>query len=560
MFSATNEGGGMGNEDIRKSVMSRRSFVGAAGALAFAAAGVGLAGCSAQGNSETKDDTAWDEEADFVVCGGGTGLAGAIAAQANGASVIVLEKSDQVGGSTTMSGGGVWAPCSSYAIEEGDSREKAEAYLALLRQHQGDEELSMAFLDNTEKMVKLLEEKAGIEWNVSPLCDYHPEWEGGMRKGRAVTAKPAEGETPAMTLVNHMKDSVESNGGIIMTGTPAFALITETTESGTMVIGVEAGTEKKPVRIKANKGVLLATGGFEWDDSLKNGYLRGFAPYNVSSSNNTGDGLRMAMAIGADLANMNECWGQIVWAKDSETKKQMGAPAVATTMDRSKPGRIFVNRHGKRFCDEAGDYDTLARTFYAYEDWGACEYANMPAWLITDQASVDKYTLGKATIGDAMVVSEENIVKGSTLEELADLVGIDAVGLVETVELFNANALEGKDPDFHRGESFFDCTFMTDTAEGIIGTPAATLGAISTPPFYAIEIASGCLGTCGGPKVNANAQVVDTKGRPIEGLYASGNCAGIGAPGSSYGGPGGTIGPALTFATIAGSHATASAE
>lgn len=540
--------------------LSRRKFLSAAGIVAIST-GAAITGCAPSNGQKgsggtTAAEIEWDEEADFVVCGGGTGLAGAVAALSNGASVIVLEKSQQIGGSTTMSGGGVWAPCNPYAIKEGDSPEAAEKYLALLRQKQGDEALSKAFLDNTANMVTLLEENTRIEWKTGALCDYHPEWEGGMKKGRSVSAKPQEGETPAMALVNAMKEAIENGGGKIMTGTPALSLITQQGEDGTEVIGVKAGVESKPINIKANKGVLLSTGGFEWNDDLKNNYLRGFAPYNVSASTNTGDGLRMAMAVGADLANMNECWGQIVWAKDSETRKQNDAPAVATTMDRQKPGRIFVNRHGKRFCNEAGDYDTLARAFYTYEDWGACEYANMPAYLITDDASVQKYTLGKATVGDKMVIAEENIIKADTLEELASLIEVDGTNLVETIERFNEYAALGEDPDFHRGESYLDCTFMTDTSEGVVGTPFATLGPINTPPFYAVEIASGCLGTCGGPKVNANSQVVDTTGNPIKGLYASGNCAGIGAPGSSYGGPGGTIGPALTFAVIAGLHAT----
>lgn len=550
-------------EKCSENLLSRRSFLGTASMVAIAA-GAAVAGCTS-GNEERPSnsnadaaDIEWDEEADFVVCGAGTGLAGAVAAQANGASVIVLEKGKQVGGSTTMSGGGVWAPCSPYALEAGDTKEGAEKYLALLRQNQGDEALSKAFLDNAPIMVSLLEENTRIEWKVGGLCDYHPEWEGGMKKGRSVSAMPQDGETPAMALVNAMKEAVESAGGSIMTDTPAQALITQQGESGTEVIGVKAGSDSKPLYIKALKGILLATGGFEWDDNLKNNFLRGFAPYNVSSSNNTGDGLRMAMAVGADLANMNECWGQIVWARDSESLKQSGAPAVATTMDRQKPGRIFVNRHGKRFCNEAGDYDTLARTFYAYEDWGDCEYANMPAYMITDNASVQKYTLGKATVGDATVISDENIIKADTLEELASLIEVNPENLVETIARFNDYAALGEDPDFHRGESLLDCTFMTDTAEDVIGTPFATLGPISTPPFYAVEVASGCLGTCGGPRVTANAQVVDTQGTPIKGLYASGNCAGIGAPGSSYGGPGGTIGPALTFAVIAGNHATSS--
>lgn len=551
----------MGDKEIKRFDFSRRGFVGTVG-LAMLAAGGSLIGCM---NSEETDsaaladsgqELAWDYETDFVVCGAGTGMAAAVAAQANGASVVVLEKAAQVGGSTAISGGGVWCPCNPFAIEAGDTREKAERYLELLRQDQGSEELSLAFLDNASAMIELLADRANITWKASQSCDYHPEWEGAMTKCRAVSATPKEGQTPAMALVGHLQESIEAAGGTILTETSAVSLVTQQGDSGLQVIGVKAESGSNPIYVKANKGVLLSTGGYEWNDTWKNNFLRGLAPYNVSVSTNTGDGLRMAMSVGADLANMNECWGQVVWAKDSQTRKESGAPAVATTMDRQKPGRIFVNKHGKRFCNEAGDYDTLTRMFYTFEDWGNCEYANLPAYLITDEASMQKYSLGKATVGDAMVVSEENIVKADSLDELAALISVDAKNLNDTVNRFNEYAERGEDPDFHRGESLLDCTFMTDTTEGIIGTPYATLAALTTPPFYAIEIAGGCLGTCGGPKVNSNAQVLDTDGNPIKGLYASGNCAGIGAPGSSYGGPGGTIGPALTFAVIAGNHAS----
>ncbi len=545
--------------------LSRRSFL-KGGVLAGAAvAGANLAACSASssnGSKEAGGAIAWDKEADFVLVGSGSGLAGAIAALHNGASVIVLEKGKTVGGSTILSAGAVWAPNSVYSQEHGDSRENALKYLARLRGDQGDEKLSEAFVDNAQAMLDLLNEAAGVEWKGDTASDYHPEWEGGMKTGHTVIPVKGEDETMAQALIGKMADAIESMGGEILADTPALELIAEKSGEETRVIGVKAGKTSSPINIKANKGVLLATGGYEWNEALKNNFLRGKVLYNQSVSTNTGDGLRMAMAIGADLANMNDSWNQVCWKADSEVANESGGTSLSTAATRQKPGSIIVNGYGKRFCNEASDYDTLGRMFYAFENWGDCSYANLPAWFVCDDDFVQKFGIGGSVVSSGVMsksgsVSAENIIIGESIAELAGKIGVDPDALSSTVARFNEYAEKGEDPDFHRGESYADCSLMADsTNPEIYGTPAATLRALTVPPFYAVEVSIATLGTCGGPKVNENAQVVDTNGNPIEGLYASGNCAGIGAPGCFYSGPGGTIGPGLTFAMIAGNHAT----
>lgn len=546
--------------------VSRRSFLKGSVLAGAVIAGSGLAGCATGApsayDSTGQDSIEWDKEADFVLVGSGSGLAGAVAALCNGASTIVLEKASTIGGSTVLSAGAVWVPNSVYSQEYGDSRENALKYLACLRGDQGDEKLSEAFVDNAQGMLDLLNQAAGVEWKGDTASDYHPEWDGGMKTGHTVIPVKGEDGTMAQVLIGKMADAIESMGGEILTDTPALELVTERTDAGTRVVGVKAGKPSSPIMVKANKGVLLATGGYEWNETLKNNFLRGKVLYNQSVSTNTGDGLRMAMAIGADLANMNDSWNQVCWKADSEVANSAGGTSLSTAATRQKPGSIIVNGKGKRFCNEASDYDTLGRMFYAFENWGDCSYANLPAWFVCDDDFVQKFGIGGSVVSSGVVgksgsVSVENIIIGETVADLATKIDIDPDALTATVERFNMYAEQGIDPDFHRGESYADCSLMADSTDPeIYGTPAATLRPLTTPPFYAVEVSIATLGTCGGPKVNENAQVVDTNGNPIDGLYASGNCAGIGAPGCFYSGPGGTIGSGLTFAMIAGNHAT----
>ncbi|MBK7728019.1 MAG: FAD-binding protein [Gammaproteobacteria bacterium] len=327
-----------------------------------------------------------------------------------------------------------------------------------------------------------------------------------------------------------------------MTSSPARRLIAEHTADGTRVLGVEASIGDKPVRIRARRGVLIASGGFERNREMKTHFLRGPSPYTWGAEGNIGDGIHMAMALGSDLRNMNEVWHQVAYREDAERNGHLrGGISLSAQIERRFAGGICVNRYGERFANEAAAYDVTWQSFHTWENWGDLGYRNIPAFAIFDSSVRNNSTIAGKSASEPL---PDWVVTAGTLPDLARSMNIDPKGLTTTVERFNHYARQGIDPDFHRGESAYD-------RHGEIN-PSATLAPVAVAPFYAAEVTPADLGTCGGVRVNGRAEVIDVFNRPIRNLYASGNTAGIGAPGALYGGGGGTLGPAFTFAFIAG--------
>lgn len=546
------------DEPLKPDLDRRRFLGGAAGTLALGAAG--LAACSAPSSDEARDaarETPWDHEVDVVVIGSGTGLVAALAARVAGLDVLVLEKRKIVGGTTGHSGGVAWIPNNNVMKSEGleDDRQKALTYLTKLAGGQATPELIEAFLDAGPEMVDFVAAHSPLRWRVSKIlgnnADYHPEWPGAMTRGRSLEPVTDRVGLYGPELIGGIQKGFEEAGGQIWTETPARRLIVKHHgETQREVVGVEAVREGKPIRIRARRGVHLASGGFEWDPELKQHFLRAPTPYTLGAGGNTGDGLRMAMAVGADLRNMNEVYGHTVYKAEAEALRphNMGA-TLNGEIEKRVAGSIIVNDRGERFQNEAADYDTTWRSYFAWENWGDTRYRNVPAFLIFDGSVRQKGTIAGASAVDPL---PDWVVEASTLRELATRLGIDPAGLEATVARFNENASKGVDPDFTRGQSHYDRYGSADV--GI------TLGPIVSAPFFGAEVAPADLGTCGGARVNGRAQVLDPFGEVIPGLTASGNVAGVGSPGSSYGGGGGTIGPALTFAFIAGRELGARAE
>jgi succinate dehydrogenase/fumarate reductase flavoprotein subunit len=307
------------------------------------------------------------------------------------------------------------------------------------------------------------------------------------------------------------------------------------------VIGLRAERDGKELMISAKKGVILASGGFEWSRELVARFLGGVITHPNSPPGNEGDGLKMAMALGADLGNMNEAW----WCPSVDVPgeeydgKQLHRGDFAI---RSLPHSIIVNRKGTRFVNEAHNYNDMMKPFMSF-DPVAYDRPNLPAWLVLDQQFVDKYAL--VTVVPGMPVPEW-IVRADSLEGLAQKIGVDAKGLAQTVGRFNEQARRGVDDDFGRGSSLYD-HFYGDPEQ----KPNPNLGTIEKGPFYALQVHLGAIGTKGGARVDTSAQVLHVRGVPIPGLYAAGNVmAGITGPG--YPGAGATIGTAMTFGYIAG--------
>ena len=536
----------------------------------------------------------WNAESDVVVVGSGAaGMVAALAAADAGARVTLLEKSERVGGTTAVSGGVVWVPCNHHMEAAGiaDSRAEALGYVQRLADGRSDETMIGAFLDAAPAMLRWVEEHTPLAFKpLAKYPDYPPELPGGKPGGRSLD--------PGLFDTNRLgawKDKLRRSpifGMTAMSVTEAtewgvfskplalpYKLLAERYKQGLVCYGaslaggllaalLERGLEPRlataareliveegrvvGVRtddggIGARRGVILASGGFEWNPELCSRFLGGPLTHPNSPPGNDGDGLKMAMAAGADLGNMTEAWwcpSLMVPGEEYEGRQlHRGDFAI-----RSLPHTLIVNRRGERFVNEAQNYNDLMKPFHAF-DPRDYRRANLPAWLIIDQQFVEKYMLLTWLPGMKL---PDWLPRSGSLEELAGKLGIDAAGLAATVKRFNGFAVEGADRDFGRGDSLYD-RFYGDPEH----RPHANLGTIEKPPFFALEVHPGAIGTKGGARVTRDAQVLRVEGEPMPGLYAAGNVM-AGVTGAGYPGAGSTIAAAMTFGWLAGRHAARS--
>ena len=528
-------------------------------------------------------------EFDVVVLGtGAAGLTAALAASDNGASVGIFEKSAFLGGTTAMSGGVIWMPNNhrQQELEIEDSREMALSYLESLSLGQIDSDMAATFVDRGPEMLEWVEESTPCSFHiVEGYSDYHPEHPGGlptggrsldnalfslaelgewatkvrndgMRRPVMITETPLGGATapPSREVMSARTERNESGMGLALVAallkgvldrgiepqTESRALRLLKDETGVCGVSIKSGDSEKEVI--ARKGVIIATGGFEWNPELVRTFLRGPMTAPVGNPENTGDGLEMAMEAGARLGNMRNAWWVPVTRIPGESL--FGHPSSRLIItERTRPHSLMVNRYGVRFTNEAGNYNAMGGALHSF-DPQKFEYQNIPCWLIFDHHYKLRYDIAGSMPGehipDWMHTSE-------TIQGLAEIIDVPPESLDSTVKRFNKYASMGEDPDFHRGVSAYD-TFNGD--QNIPGIEA-TLQPLDTPPFYAIKIESGSLGTNGGPKTDVSGRVLSIDGGVIPGLFAAGNA--MAAPtGMVYGGAGGTIGPAMTFGYIAG--------
>ncbi len=538
----------------------------------------------------------WDKEVDVVVVGsGGSGLTAAILAKDHGADVVVIERSDKVGGTTAVSGGGAWIPLNHHLAQVGatDSRDEALTYCKRLSAGRASDELVETFIDTAHLMARYLEDRTPVRFKPTTCPDYQSELPGakpgggrtldqemfhaselgdwaarlrpsplmfvplGMEEALKSMGNPKS--LPIQEIVKRMQDGLVGSGnalvGRLLKGVldRGIEILLETRarklvlEDG-RVTGLRAEQNGHELLVGARAGVVLASGGYEWNPGLWNRFQPGAITHQCSPPENEGDGLLMAMEVGADLANMNEAWlypGACVPGEE-----HAGLPVSRWVIgERTLPHAVLVNRFGQRFTNEGANYNDMAKALQTL-DPGTFEARNLPCWAIMDSQYRRRYPILTVMPWDR---DPEWLVKEDSLDAVAARVGIDTTGLSSTVERFNAFARQRKDTDFGRGQSAYE-RWMGDAE-----APHPNLGPLEEAPFYALPVHLAAAGTKGGPTTNARGQVMHVSGEVIPGLYAAGNVmAGVSGPG--YYGGGGTIGLGMTWGYICGINAAQAAS
>lgn len=527
------------------------------------------------------------DDCDVLVLGSGAaGLTAALAAHEAQARVRIIERGERVGGTSAVSGGVIWIANNPRMQDAGmpDSREDALAYFRALDHGDLVDETLEAFVDKGPEALAFLERIEALK--VALLAgypDYYLDRPGAKPDG----GRALDNDLFALTELGEWADRIfaieeakpmmlreTSLGGGSGVVTPAElgrrlaaeergfgqamigrllkaclargiepelgVAVSTLTQHGGQVTGV---TLDDGSRIRARSGVIIATGGFDWEADLRQTFLRGPVTAPASPPTASGTGIKLAMAAGAKLGNMTQAW----WAPTLSAPDRRWASgeqrAEPVLIERTVPHSLLVNRAGRRFCNEAANYSALAGAFHAF-DPQSYDYPNLPAWLVFDAQYAARYPLATRLPPDPI---PEWVASAPTLTGLATKIAIDPAALEATVARFNDHARAGHDPDFQRGFSAYD-HFYGDRKR--IGA-AVTLGSVEQPPFYAARIELGLLGTSGGPRTDGAARVLGHNGKPIPGLFGAGNA--IACPtGGIYAGAGGTLGPAITFGYIAG--------
>ncbi|HAU22121.1 MAG TPA: FAD-binding dehydrogenase [Erythrobacter sp.] len=533
------------------------------------------------------------DEVDVIILGSGAaGMAAALAAHEAGAKVALVERFDRIGGTSAISGGVIWVPNNPAMQRAGmaDSREDALAYFRALDHGDLVDETLEAFVDRGPEALEFLESIGALSVSLlEGYPDYYLDREGAKPAGgraldhdlfalgeldewanrifaieepkpmmlRETSLGGGTGVVEPEEMARRMATNERGFGQAMvarllkacldrgiepMLGVETRELIREDGR----IVGISGARNGDKFELRARRGVIISTGGFEWDKDKRQTFLRGPMDAPAPPPTARGEGLSLAMAGGAKLGNMTQAW----WAPTlvvPDTPWENGSDrAMPVLIERTVPHSIMVNSKAERFCNEAANYSALAGAFHAF-DPQTYDYPNLPAWLIFDENYVDRYPIGPRLPGQPV---PDWVKRAETLEQLASKLGLEPDALTATVDRFNMHAEAGEDPDFQRGTSAYDHFYGDRSRKGT----AVTLGSIARAPFYAVEIKMGLLGTNGGARTDGRALILGHDDQPIGGLFGAGNA--IACPtGGIYAGAGGTLGPALTFGYIAGRSA-----
>ncbi|SNS69653.1 3-oxosteroid 1-dehydrogenase [Rhodococcoides kyotonense] len=540
------------------------------------------------------------EDYDIVVVGSGAGgMTAALTAAHRGLRVVVIEKASHFGGSTARSGGGVWIPGNEALEADGvdDTPEAAREYLHAIIGDVVSKERIDTYLERGPEMLGFVLRTSPLKMQWVPgYSDYYPEAPGGRVGGRSVEPTPFDASRLGSEIENLEPDYGKAPLNVVLTQADyrkinlvrrhpngiariarvgmrwlrakltgqhllgrgqalAAALRAGLLDAGVPVLldtpmdellledGRVRGVTSGDRIFRAALGVVLASGGFEHNETMRKQYQREpiGTEWTVGAKANTGDGIRAAQNLGAAVDLMDDAW----WGPSIPLT---GGPWFCIA-ERTLPGGIMVNASGRRFLNEAAPYVEAVHRMYGGEyGIGDGPGENIPTWMIIDQRYRDRYIfagLQPKKRFPSRWIEAGVVVQGATIAELAAKTGLPASELTETIQRFNGFARSGVDEDFGRGTSGYDKYYGDPTNK-----PNPTLGALDKPPFYAVQMVPGDLGTKGGLVTDADARVLRDDGSVIDGLYAVGNAS---APvmGHTYAGPGATIGPAMTFAYLA---------
>lgn len=544
---------------------------------------------------------------DVIVIGSGAGgLTAAITAAQGGRSVLVVEKADVIGGTTAWSGGGVWIPTNHLmaSASEPDTPEKAATYIQAVLGNHYDAEMAQAFIRHGAEAIQFLEAHSQWVRFVSYAgSDYHPDLPGAAAKARTLLPTPFDGRRlgPWLKQLRRPKAEMTVFGGMqietteikylqnvfksptafwksmglisryavdhlrfgrgtrMIRGTALAAALFQTAldygvqfqtgatvkrllRRGSRIGAVEFSTPQGSIEVEARRGVVLATGGFSGNAEMRDANIPAPASHlQMLPKENTGDGLALGRQTGAVLGR--DGGSNAIFAPASQRALPGGNVSVYPhfAFDRCKPGALLVDARGRRFVNEAESYHTLVKRMH--------ELGVSPAWLIGDHAFLRKYGMGLARAAPypyKRFVREGYLIQADTLEALAERIGVDPTGLIDSAARMNVYAESGVDADFGKGSNIY--TRVLGDAEH---KPNPCLGAVRTAPYYALPLWPTDVGSSLGLDIGPDAGVLDTSGEHIPGLYAAGLDAHAALRGF-YPGAGTQIGQAVAFGYAAG--------
>jgi succinate dehydrogenase/fumarate reductase flavoprotein subunit len=379
----------------------------------------------------------------------------------------------------------------------------------------------------------------------NPRGLFHAGWRFGLHLLDLLTHRRNMQLVNGTALTGRLLQSADCLGVDIRVATQAHRLLTD---GAGKVTGAVVGTAEGELQINAVRGVVLAAGGFPQDVQRRKQLFphtpTGREHWTLAPAEAGGDGISLGQSVGARFRT--DVKSAAAWCPVSLVPYRSGRTGTFPhIMDRAKPGSIGVLRSGKRFVNEANGYFDYVAAMLAATPAG--EQAE--AWQIADSRFVRRFPLGMAKplpVPLFPYLRSGYLMKGRTLEELAQRCGIDPAGLKDTVERFNRHAASGADPDFGRGSTPFN-RYGGDAAV----TPNPSLGPIEKGPFYAVRVVPGSFGTFAGLDVDGRSRALDDGGRPIPGLYVAGNDQ-ASVMGGHYPAGGINLGPALAFGYVAG--------